>query len=167
MRMLPFISVFLLTCSLAAHAETVTFTGKVVSITDGDTIRVLHDEKPEIVRFNAVDCPEHDQPSGMQAKEFTSSLCLDKTVSVVSDRHDKYGRTIADVTTADGKSVNKELVRAGFAWWFRKYAPDNKELETLEAEAKAKHLGLWQDTNAIAPWDWRHGVREQLPALIK
>ena len=34
---------------------------------------------------------------------------------------DKYGRTIADVLLPDGTNVNRELVKEGWCWWYRKY----------------------------------------------
>ncbi len=58
------------------------FTGKVVGMTDGDTITVLHQGKPERIRLNGIDCPEKHQPFGKQAKRFASQLVYGKTVTV-------------------------------------------------------------------------------------
>ena len=49
---------------------------------------------------------------------------------------DRYGRVVADVVLPDGRNLNRELVRAGLAWWFRRYAPSDQELECLEHEAR-------------------------------
>ncbi|MEE8290789.1 MAG: excalibur calcium-binding domain-containing protein [Candidatus Tectomicrobia bacterium] len=51
--------------------------------------------------------------------------------------------------------MNRELVKAGFAWWYRKYAPDNAALEQLEAEARQAKRGLWADPKPVPPWQWR------------
>ena len=55
----------------------------------------------------------------------------------------------------DGRNLNREIVKAGFAWWFRKYAPKDKELEALESEARAAKCGLWADPHPVPPWDYR------------
>ena len=66
-----------------------------------------------------------------------------------------YGRTVADVILPDGSNLNHELVKAGYAWRFRKYAPDDRELERLEKEAREAKRGLWSDPQAIRPWEYR------------
>ena len=58
----------------------------------------------------------------------------------------------------DGKELNRELVQAGLAWWYRKYS-DDKSLGKLEADAKKNRRGLWSDKNPVAPWDWRAAQR--------
>jgi micrococcal nuclease len=79
-------------------------------------------------------------------------LAFGKEVVTVKVRDkDRYGRTVADVILPDGKSLNHELVRAGYAWWFRKYAPHDRELEQLEKEAREAKRGLWSDPHAIPP----------------
>ena len=45
------------------------------------------------------------------------------------------GRTLADVLLSDGLNLNQELVKDGWCWWYRKYAPGDTELERLEKEA--------------------------------
>ena len=55
----------------------------------------------------------------------------------------------------DGRVLNRELVKAGFAWWYRKYAPGNKALEQLEREAQEAKRGLWAEPEPVPPWEWR------------
>ena len=57
--------------------------------------------------------------------------------------------------------MNDELVRAGLAWWFRKYAPKDEQLATLEAEAEREKRGLWVEPDPIPPWEWRKQRREK------
>ena len=71
---------------------------------------------------------------------------------------DQYGRLVADVILPDGRNLNRELVRAGLAWWYRRYAPHDAELEALEAEARAARRGLWADPHPVPPWEWRRGA---------
>ena len=40
-------------------------------------------------------------------------------------------RLVCRIALPDGKDLSAELVRAGLAWWYRKYAPDDKELAAL------------------------------------
>ncbi|MFX0202169.1 MAG: thermonuclease family protein, partial [Candidatus Hodarchaeota archaeon] len=62
---------------------------------------------------------------------------------------------VGEIILPGGSSLNRELVFVGFAWWYRKYAPDDRVLEKLEAEARAEKRGLWADKNPIPPWEWR------------
>jgi len=132
----------------------------VVAVADGDTVSVLRDGTTTVkIRLNGIDCPEKKQPFGTRAKQFTSDLAFGKTVKVKEKEKDRYGRTLGEVILPDGRSLNQELVRAGMAWWYRHYAPKDKELEALEKEARAGKLGLWINTDTAAPpvppWAWR------------
>ncbi|MCH8040150.1 MAG: thermonuclease family protein [Nitrospinae bacterium] len=135
------------------------FTGKVVGVADGDTITVLHNGKSERIRLNGIDCPEKRQAYGKAAKQFASRLVYGKTVTVTVFEQDRYGRTIGDVILPDGRVLNRELVKAGLAWWYRKYS-DDTSLGHLEAEAREAKRGLWDDPDAIAPWEWRTGRKK-------
>ena len=67
---------------------------------------------------------------------------------------DKYGRTIA-IVHVNGKSLNKELVRLGMAWWYEYFAKDDKELQRLEQDARKAKAGLWSDPYPTPPWEWQ------------
>jgi micrococcal nuclease len=131
------------------------FVGRVVGITDGDTISVLLNNQPTTVRLNGIDSPESRQPFGTKAKEFTAALAIGKIVTVSEKGKDRYGRVIGDVTLPDGKSLNRELVKAGMAWWYRKYAPSDWLLRELEADAHNRGRGLWAAASPVPPWEWR------------
>jgi micrococcal nuclease len=55
------------------------------------------------------------------------------------------------VLLANGTHVNHALVKDGWCWWYRKYAPDDKELERLESDARAGKRGLWTDPHPVPP----------------
>ncbi len=129
--------------------------GSVIGVIDGDTISVLLNNTPTRVRLNGIDCPESRQPFGTRAKQFTSTLAFGKTVTIEDKGADRYGRMIADVILPDGTSLNRELVKAGMAWWYRKYAPSNWLLKELESDARQARRGLWADSQPAPPWDWR------------
>ncbi len=131
------------------------FTGRVVGVADGDTITVLHNGKGERIRLHGIDCPEKRQAFGNRAKQFTSTLVFGTTVTVQVLDRDRYGRTVAEVLLPDGRSLNRELVRAGFAWWYWRYTPDDETLAQLEREARAAKRGLWADAEPVPPWEWR------------
>src|SRR5690348_692614 len=84
-----------------AHAGD--FSGRVVGVTDGDTIKVLHNGKAEKIRLYGIDCPEKGQPFGTRAKQFTLATVFEKEVTVQVKDTDKYGRTVADVMLPDGR----------------------------------------------------------------
>lgn len=142
---------------LSAPLFATEFTGPVVSILDGDTIKVLHNNRAERIRLNGIDCPEKGQAFGKRAKQAASALVFGKEVTLQTHGKDKYARTIADVLLPDGTNVNHELVKEGWCWWYRKYAPGNVILEELERRARGAGLGLWADPAPIPPWEWRKG----------
>jgi hypothetical protein len=82
----------------------------------------------------------------------TGNLVFRKIVRVEVRDRDRYGRLVGDMFTSGGGSLNAGLVRTGFAWWYRRYAPTDTKLAALEAEARAAKCGLRVDTNAIPPW---------------
>ncbi len=140
---------------LALPSYAASFPGQVVGVVDGDTIDVLRNGKSERIRLYGIDCPEKKQPYGNQAKWFTSDLTFRKTVTVIVKDRDRYGRTIGKVILPDGRSLNRELVRAGYAWWYRKYAPKDFELMVLQKTSKESKSGLWDDAEPVAPWEFR------------
>lgn len=131
-----------------------TFTGKVVGVSDGDTISVMRGGRAVKVRLHGIDCPEKKQPFGTRAKRFTSEMAFGMEVEVRVQTTDRYGRLVGEVILPDGISLNKQLVYLGPAWWYRKYAPNNRTLKALETGASEAKRGLWLDKNPIPPWEW-------------
>jgi micrococcal nuclease len=135
------------------------YAARVVGIADGDTITVLTvDRTQQRIRLNGIDAPETGQDFGSRAKEAASELAFGKMVTIEPLGADRYGRNVANVTLPDGRMLNRELVRQGMAWWYRKYAPNDAELANLEAKARTSESGLWSQPNPIPPWDWRNGA---------
>jgi len=136
-----------------AHSE---FTALVERVIDGDTIVVTHRGHSEHIRLYGVDCPEKrgHQPFNAEATALAQQLVLGQDVTVKARGKDIYGRTVAEVITASGKSVSSELAKAGLAWYYRGRARA-PEIAKLEAEARAAKLGLWADEHPTAPWVWR------------
>ena len=134
------------------------FSGKVVKVADGDTVEVLRDGRSVRIRLAEIDCPEKHQAYGDKARAFTAALASGKTVSVRVRTTDRYGRTVAEIFLPDGRSLNREIVKAGLAWWYKDYSTDTS-LGDLEKEAARSHLGLWADPDPIPPWVYRRNHR--------
>src|SRR4026208_2575355 len=121
---------------LPAPAPPADLSGPVVSVLDGDTIEVLHNTHPERVRLSGIDCPEKGQAFGTRAKQALSALVFGRDVILQTHGQDKYGRTLGDVFLLDGTNVNNTLVKDGWCWWYRKYAPGDTVLEGVEKVAR-------------------------------
>jgi micrococcal nuclease len=145
---------FIIACPTWALSQDA-FTAKVIGVNDGDTLTVLRDRTSVKIRLDGVDAPESGQAFGNRARQAASSLAFGQVVTVRPKEYDRYGRLVAEVVLPDGRVLNHELVRQGSAWWFRRYAPDNATLATLEGEAREARRGLWADPKPTAPWEWR------------
>ncbi|AZA82620.1 nuclease [Chryseobacterium lactis] len=135
-------------------------TGKVIKISDGDTITILlKGNQQKKLRLAEVDCPESGQPFGKSAKQFTSSQVFGKMINFTETSTDRYGRSIAKVYYDNGKYLSKELIKAGMGWWYFSYSKDTS-LGKLQENAQREKIGLWQDVHAVAPWEYRKMKRE-------
>jgi len=138
------------------------YTGKVVGISDGDTLTLLVPDgasfKQVKVRLGEIDTPERKQPYGTRAQQTLSELAFNQQARVVVQDTDRYGRTVGRVYVG-GVDVNAEMIRQGAAWAYRQYLKDQSLLK-LEAEAKAAKRGLWglPEAQRCPPWDWRRGA---------
>jgi endonuclease YncB( thermonuclease family) len=121
MRFLTILLLFLFSTPVFA----LSFSGKVVKVSDGDTIEVLRDGHAEKIRLSGIDCPEKKQAFGQAAKRFTLALAAQKIVTVNVETTDRYGRTVGEVVLPGGRSLNRELVRAGYAWYSGPRFQDN------------------------------------------
>ncbi|MHB0959288.1 MAG: thermonuclease family protein [Pirellulaceae bacterium] len=135
------------------------FTGKVIAVTDGDTIKVLVNREPITVRLEGIDAPESRQSFGTKSKQALAKLVAGKTVTVRKTGTDQYGRTLGVVIVGD-VNANAKLVDDGWAWHFKKYRSDER-LAKLEEAARTAKRGLWTDEAPLAPWDYR--ARQQTP----
>lgn len=152
------VMVALTASALGAHPPT-PWSGRVVGVTDGDTLKVMERGQAIKVRVAEIDTPERRQPFSTKAKQFTSALCFNRVVTVLPQAVDRYGRVVARIRLVDGRDLSEELVRAGMAWHYRRYSSDS-HLAVLEEEARAANRGLWSDSKPIAPWEWRRGRKK-------
>lgn len=135
------------------------FSGKVIGVTDGDTIKVLVNKETITVRLEGIDAPESGQSFGKKSKEALSEAVAGKTVTVKKTGTDKYKRSLGIVMLED-VDVNAKLVEEGWAWHFKKYN-DEERLAKLEESARKAKRGLWADESPLAPWEYR--ARQKTP----
>lgn len=139
-------------------------TAKVVGVKDGDTFVVLHEKKEIVVRLEHIDAPEKNQPFGSRAKQFASDFCFGKTVVVIGNgKKDRNGRWIGEIFY-NNQNLNKELVRNGLAWHYKRYSKSANYAD-LETSARKKKVGLWRDKDPVAPWNWRKSKRKKVQNL--
>lgn len=137
-----------------------TLYGRVVGISDGDTVTVLDASNTQWkIRLMGIDAPEKKQPFGNKSKDNLASLVFNKQVTVEYYKQDKYGRTLGKVLI-DSKDANLQQVKAGLAWHYKKYqkeqtVEDNRAYAYAEEQARTEKQGLWIDPEPTPPWDWR------------
>jgi len=136
---------------------------KVLSIGDGDTIRVssLSGKNKTAVRLACIDAPETSQtPYGNDARRaLQGELAIGTEVSLRTKATDRYGRTVAGVLRGS-TNINQALVQSGVAFVDWQYI-EGCDLETysrLENEVRLKSLGVWAVPGGIQrPWEYRRG----------
>jgi endonuclease YncB( thermonuclease family) len=150
-------AVVLLPAQVAAAAD---LRGRVVGITDGDTLTLLTDQRQQVrIRLAEIDTPERGQPYATRARQSLAELAFGKTARVTVRDTDRYGRAIGRVH-AGPLDVNAEMVRRGAAWVYRRYS-DDPALLRLERTARAERWGLWglPEAKRVPPWEWRAAER--------
>lgn len=137
-----------------------TLEGKVVGVSDGDTLTLLVDRKPLKIRLARIDAPETGKgqknpgmPYGEAARQALAKQVFQKTVRAECPNSDHYGRHVCEIFV-DGKNINLEQVRQGMAWAYKQYAKNPAYFEAQKL-AQAQRLGLWKDAHPQAPWEWR------------
>ncbi len=157
---------FLLTALALASAMANTLSGRVVGVSDGDTVTILDASKrTHKIRLLGIDSPEKKQPFGERAKQSLSDLVYNKQVNVEGGKPDRYGRALGKIVL-DGQDINLEQIRRGMAWHYKQYARDQSPQDRIayaeaEATARAQRAGLWQDAQPVPPWSFRREGREQ------
>jgi endonuclease YncB( thermonuclease family) len=138
----------------------------VISVGDGDTIRVRINGRPITVRLACIDAPETAQrPYGQNARQYLQQrLPVGSAVRLDKKSTDRYGRLVAEVF--NGININLAMVEDGQAFVYRQYLSGCVAKEYLDAEFRAsrRRYGVWQVEGGITrPWDFRRG---RWPAAI-
>ncbi|MGB3309527.1 MAG: thermonuclease family protein [Nodosilinea sp.] len=147
----------------AAAAKTLP-TATVVSVGDGDTLRVQGQSGPVTIRVACIDAPESNQSFGAEASlRLRQLLSTGQPVEMRTIERDRYDRTVAEIYSG-GQSVGLQLVREGYAVVYEQYldgcAATATDYRQAEAEARAARLNFWSQSNPTMPWDFRRGAAE-------
>jgi endonuclease YncB( thermonuclease family) len=135
----------------------------VLSIGDGDTLRLRQGARTLTVRLACIDAPEIDQaPWGQQARQQLQTLApIGSAVTLRSKATDRYGRQVAELSRK-GRNLNQALVASGaaFVYWPYIQGCDRQTYGRLETEARLQRLGVWSTPGGITrPWDVRRARR--------
>lgn len=145
---------FFVSSPIGMAAEPFQIQGRVVGISDGDTLTVLDNRSQQHkIRLAEIDAPEKAQDFGERSKQHLSDLVFGKEVVVTVIDTDRYQRKVGEVTTGT-ISANHEQVKAGLAWVYRRYANDLR-LYRYETAAREQKLGLWSLPSPTPPWEFR------------
>lgn len=151
-------AVILVVLALCACGQPASESARVTRVFDGDSfIAVSADGRQTEVRLFGIDAPERRQPWSRRSREALRGLVKDRDVLLDEVTVDAYGRTVAVAYRAsDGLEINREMIRLGHAWVYRRYTSD-PALIALEAQARDAGIGLWSlpEAERLPPWQWR------------
>ena len=128
----------------------------VVSVVDGDTIKVRLGGAVESVRLIGIDAPETGAPgrpdqcfgteAGAKARELLAGRAVRLEFDASQGRRDRFDRLLAYVWV-DDELYNEWMVRQGYAREFTYSAPYRyqADFKAAEAEARGAGRGLWAE----------------------
>lgn len=148
---------------------------KILRVIDGDSVKVrLPNGDEHSVRMYGIDAPETSQRrGGSSTRELERILRGGRDWRLHVIDRDHYQRLVGLIYREDESSdmkdrggagilsANHEMVRSGWAHWYREYGDQIGEFENLERYAKRERLGVWQDDEIVYPWDFRKRRRAE------
>lgn len=143
-------SIFIFSLSMITMAVS----GKVIRVSDGDTILLQSGSHRIKVRMYGIDAPELKQNYGEDSKNYLEKRILNKNVDVKVINEDKYGRKVGKVFYKN-KDINLEMIKTGNAWFYEYHAKKEKEYRKASKSAQEQKLGLWKDKNPQNPRNFR------------
>lgn len=158
LALLVILSVTILSNCVGSRVQEIS--GRVVKVTDGDTITLLDSNNSELpVRLMGIDAPERHQAFSQTSRENLANQIFGKWIIVQFRKHDRYGRIVGKVIL-DGQDECLEQIKAGMAWHYKAFQREQSVEDRLayaaaETEARASRRGLWQDADPKPPWQFR------------
>lgn len=145
-----YVSIFLLSTNLFSK-ELLTD----ISVIDGDSLRGIYKNEFIKIRLAEIDAPELKQSFGLDSKNCLINLIQESNNKVFfkfkeKDRYDRYVGWIY----SKNLDINLEMVKKGCAWVYDSFVK-RKVLFKLQDDARESKMGLWENSGAIAPWNWR------------
>ena len=146
--------IILLILLLSSNLASFELRGKIIHISDGDTVHLLTSKNEKIkIRLNDIDAPEAKQAFGNKSKENIKKFIYQKDVIVEYKKKDQYKRVLGTIYYQN-RDINLQQVKDGYAWVYKKYSK-NPIYFKAEQEARSNKIGLWNDKNPIEPWVFR------------
>ena len=150
--------VAIVSTGVAAAKPHDTVTGKVVAITDGDTLTVLDDARIQHrIRLAGIDAPERKQAFGNKARQALGDIVFGRVVRVEVVDVDRYKREVGRIFLGN-RFINMEMVQNGFAWRYAQYDKGG-EFSVAEGDARLHRRGLWAERHPVPPWEFSRALR--------
>lgn len=150
---------------VALATSSLSLAEKVKSVEDGNTLTIVLDDQPVLLRLAHIDAPEKKQAYGEVSRKALADLCLGKN-AVLRDKQLDYSGTLVAVVQCDGSEANRLQVERGLAWVDPKHNND-LSLPALEAMARRDRRGLWSEDDPIPPWKFRRPARKAKLAHVQ
>ena len=150
----------LATSVLCTTTQAEIMTGRVLTVIDGDTVRLIdHNKKQHKIRLEGIDAPERNQAFGNVCRNLLYDIVRDREVDVIWYKTDKFGRILGTLVV-DGGNVNLRMLLDGCAWYYKYYEKDlpanvRRVYESAQEQATFDQRNLWRDKNPIPPWEFR------------
>ena len=164
-NLLATVAITALVLTSTHSASAATLTGRIVSISDGDTVTLLDANlQQHKIRLSGIDAPEKRQPFGNRSRLHLGTLVFGKHVTADCPKTDRYKRAVCRIDV-DGVDANLAQVEAGMAWHYKAYSREQSPADRwryAKAEDRARNArqGLWADRAPMAPWDFRKARRK-------
>ena len=156
--MRKYLQIVLFILILCSNANSLELIGKVIKVSDGDTVTILTEDKTQQkIRLNDIDAPEKKQAFGNKSKDNLAKYIAGRTVAVEYQKKDKYKRILGTIYY-NNRDINLQQVKDGYAWVYKKYS-NNQTYYKEEIKAKESKKGLWIEKNPVAPWEFRKQKR--------
>lgn len=133
------------------------FSGVVQKCHDGDTCRIVVNNKTLKIRFAGIDTPELSQKYGKEARDFTESKLKNKKVDLECEGS-SFDRQTCTIFM-EGRNINREIVLNGWAFDSTKYSKGLYAQDVIDA--KSKQLGIWKDQGLVSPYCFRHKTHKK------
>ena len=159
-NLLATVAITALVLTSTHSASAATLTGRIVSISDGDTVTLLDANlQQHKIRLSGIDAPEKRQPFGNRSRLHLGTLVFGKHVTADCPKTDRYKRAVCRIEV-DGVDANLAQVEAGMAWHYKAYSREQSPADRwryakAEDRARDARQGLWADRAPVAPWDFR------------
>jgi endonuclease YncB( thermonuclease family) len=139
-------------------AKAATLQAKVTQVDSGNSLVVSNINRPLRIKLKAIEPPESGQPFSDAARDHLKALVFDKAVAV-EYTHLASGYLEAKVFL-NGIDIGSQMLRDGVAWYNRSAdytlsQADRDLYAQCEQAARNEKRGLWQDSSAVAPWQFR------------